>query len=234
MSPSRSSSWPRTWSPSISASSDQPSAAREVEHPGGGEPADLGGRLVGRVTDQDEQLPLLVEVGGRDGGDHRRGQARRRRVGRATTCPGGRPGGGCHPRSSSLASFVRAVRTLARQRARVGPMLPTGMSRSWLSDVVVGSVHEGDDAQQLAAPFVDGRHGSPQPRRLVVEHRHRLRRHRRREARQPAPRPPPASARRAALACAAAPRLAEVISQDATACGSSMVWWRRTKPNHVD
>ena len=29
---------------------------------------------------------------------------------------------------------IRAVRTFARHRARVGPMLPTGMSRSWLID----------------------------------------------------------------------------------------------------
>ena len=38
------------------------------------------------------------------------------------------------PISHRSPPFIRAVRTFARHLARVGPMLPTGMSRSWLID----------------------------------------------------------------------------------------------------
>ena len=105
----------------------------EVEHAGGPESAHLGGRLVGRIADQLEELPLLVEVYGGDGRDHGRGEAGRRRV-------------GLRPHLAQVVQeaavvvvhrsppVVSAMRTLARQRARVGPMLPTGMSRSWLRD----------------------------------------------------------------------------------------------------
>ena len=40
----------------------------------------------------------------------------------------------CVPSRHRSPPVVSAIRTLARHRARVGPMLPMGMSSSWLKD----------------------------------------------------------------------------------------------------
>ena len=105
----------------------------EVEDARRGESPHLGSGLVARVADEGEHLPLRIEVGGSDGSDHRRDEAGRRRViGHPHVTQFLEESG--VPISHRSPPFIRAVRTFARHRARVGPMLPTGMSRSWLID----------------------------------------------------------------------------------------------------
>ena len=81
------------------------------------------------VGDEREQLPLPVEVLDRESGDHVVRQVGR---GRVVLLPEGAQIGQQRGvgRFGHAASPPSRARSLARQRLRVGPMLPTGICRS--------------------------------------------------------------------------------------------------------
>ena len=190
---------------------------------------------LGRALDQLHQLE--VEVGGGQG----RGGLHARRPGASGT------GSWRSQTSRTIAeqcvsaqlahqippACIRATRSLARQRPRVGPMLPTGMPEVGRELAVVGPVLERDDPQQPATPLRQPVDGGPQPVALVVLHdlvlRRALSRKQRRQVvvldrgrRGPSP-----------CATRQASRRAVVVSQPPTATGSRIAARRRTSASQV-